>query len=864
MFRSRGSGPDHENLQEVVPAARSCAMPDIEVLKRPSRESGDCLQDRGELQRVYSGQTCALTNTPTPCVGKAMCHIQELTDKLDHWARQAATKQLDISEGRTKNADISRFDSSHLKTHPELCIEGVGLCYENETSYPFWKGTGGVLLEVVSLIKRLESDRQEAKESLQEERYKAQRLRRKQDSLSLWKQQEFPVAVQLEYDACTRDIAELRWHLRVNGDRTRQVRNTLKQAEMQNHRLLEKIEFVKTQRPLLKEKMHLEHGNTKRIESARTEASKVLAELSHELRDSQQELENDELHINNERGAIRQTLEDVHTQLQERITQLQQLRSSWDDSCARIRETEEKVVFNDKQVDAMLQQIPVLETQETEISYAVQQLKAELQSHERKLAEKRDDFTSFLKQIQATRHEGEANVCESEQVFSRKRQELLRLRDKNKEHEIEAEDYNKKICQSKQAVQQLQKNQKQILEKISQNEEQRDQAKGELALHTAHHTNAKARLQELKQQTLVQEQRMRKETETLKMQLMSEMTLLAVLKGNITSINKEYKVIEADCEREKDEVAKEHEEASIAVAQLETELVKLRETHTAKSKKIEDLKRKLSDVLTAHKTLSDDLEQQKRACLDRLHSAKEARTAVLVRREQVSRRLDELRLKCEEYRTESAVMEDTVTAIPQVLEELRSESDMVEYKHNLISTVMSSLQSDTVACRNRTDLSNEAHSTLLSQRQAVMQDLKANLRKALKENAELAQEYGELQKAVMVARREAVLASSEKNRAEASFHDHTQLSLLQRRMHKAMLKYFKHRSVYSQAELARFQALSNQNKQKMKALQEDLSRAIQRVSAFLTDAGHDATADKQGRVDLDGLNRPMPTVQIAE
>lgn len=46
--------------------------------------------------------------------------------------------------------------------------------------------------------------------------------------------------------------------------------------------------------------------------------------------------------------------------------------------------------------------------------------------------------------------------------------------------------------------------------------------------------------------------------------------------------------------------------------------------------------------------------------------------------------------------------------------------------------------------------------------------------------------------------------------------------------------------------------------------QEDLSRAIQRVSAFLTDAGHDATADKQGRVDLDGLNRPMPTVQIAE
>lgn len=52
-------------------------------------------------------------------------------------------------------------------------------------------------------------------------------------------------------------------------------------------------------------------------------------------------------------------------------TELQQLKSSWDVSCARMRKAEEKVVFKDKQVDAMLQQIPILETQETEISNAV-------------------------------------------------------------------------------------------------------------------------------------------------------------------------------------------------------------------------------------------------------------------------------------------------------------------------------------------------------------------------------------------------------------------------------------------------------------------------------------------------------------
>ncbi|KAM9487715.1 coiled-coil domain-containing protein 178 [Clarias gariepinus] len=836
-------------------------MPDIDVLKRTSREGGDGLQDRGEFQKVYSSQTCALANAPTPCVCKAMCLVQELTDKLDHWVQQEAAKQRDISEGNNANHGISRFDSSHPGNHADLYIEGVGLFYETETLCPFWKGTGGVLLEVVSLIKRLESDRQEAKEALQEERRKAERLRSKQDSLSLWKQEQFPLAVQLEYEACTRDIAELRWHLRVHNDQMLRVRNVLTQAETQNHQLLENIDFLKKQGPLVNEKLHLEDGNLKQIQSARAEASEVLAKLSHELRGSEQELEKDQLQMDGEMGAMRQTLEGVRAQLQTRTTELQQLKTSWDLCCTRIRETEERVAFTDKQVDAMLRQIPILEAQETELSNAVMELKANLQSRERNLAEKQDGFTNVLKQIQATSQEGEANVCASEEIFSRKRQELLRLRDKNKEHELETQDYNKKIRQSKQAVQQLQKDQKRIQEKIRQNEEQRDQAKGELALHTARHTDTKARLEDLEQQTLEQEQSMREDTETLKMKLMSEMKLVADLKGDVASILMEYKATEDDYEREEDEVRKEHEEASSAVAQLETETVKLREIHTAKSKTIVDLKRKLSDVLTAHKILSDDLHQEKRDCLNHLRSAKEAQKAVMVRSEQVSGKIEELRLKCEEYRKESAIMEEMVTGMPQVLGELQSESDMVEYKHNLISTVMSSLQSDTAACRNRTALSEEAHSSLVSQRHAVMQDLKANLGKALKENAELAQEYCELQKAAMVAKREAVLTSGEKNRAEASFHNHTQLSLLQRRMHKAMLKYFKHRSVYSQAELARFQALSNQNKQKMKALQDDLSRAIQRISAFLTDA--DAN-DKPRRLDLDGLNRPMPTVQIAE
>uniref|UniRef100_W5LWF7 Si:dkeyp-7a3.1 n=2 Tax=Lepisosteus oculatus TaxID=7918 RepID=W5LWF7_LEPOC len=68
-----------------------------------------------------------------------------------------------------------------------------------------------------------------------------------------------------------------------------------------------------------------------------------------------------------------------------------------------------------------------------------------------------------------------------------------------------------------------------------------------------------------------------------------------------------------------------------------------------------------------------------------------------------------------------------------------------------------------------------------------------------------------------------------------------QLSLLQRRMHKALEEYFKQRSLYSQAGLATFQALSNENSKKIVAIQEDLSKAIQRISAFLHSLTDDST-----------------------
>ncbi|KAL6489199.1 hypothetical protein MHYP_G00029400 [Metynnis hypsauchen] len=852
-------------------------MPDIELLKRPSKEGGDSLQDQGELQKVYScSHSCELTNVPASCVKKAVCHIQELKNKLENWCQQGIYNQHDHSQGKNQNGNIWRVHSVDSKipvTPNELCIEGMGLCLQSNYDH-FWKGLDGVLLEVMSLMERLESDRQEAKEALQKEKLKGQTLRRKQDNLCLWKQQQFPAAVQIEYEACIRDINELKWHLKVKKDQMQQVRNSLSHTEVQNRWLVEDIDFVKKHGPLVKEKLQLESEIMKQIKSAQAESREMFSKLSHELSKSKQELESEELLANKERGLITMELKDSQSQLKGQLTNLQQLKSYWDCYCTKVRETEEKVALNSNQLDTVLLQIPFLEAQETKINYIVMELRAKMEDQNREVHEKQSGTVHLQKQIQTTRQEGEPKLFEVEEVFNKKRRELLHLYGENKVHEMESEDYNKRIYQSKQAVKQLQRDRKRILEKISQNEEEREQVKGELTLEAAQHTNTKARLEDLEEQIFMWEQRMSRETEKLKMQLMSEMKVVATLKSTISSIMEEHNLVKVDYERAKNELLKEYEDVSSTTSLLEAEVVELKEIHTVKSEKIVKLEWKLSDILTERERLCGDLEKKKSTCLEHLNSITKAHSAVSVKCEQTSCRIEEHRLKSEECRKASDMMEHIATTMPQVIEELQSMSDMEEYKHNSAAIVMNSLQSDITACRSRTGLSEKAHSILLAQRQAVMLDSKANLKKALKENVELAQEYKASQQALLIARQEAVCVFNKKNKTKESFHDYKQLSLLQRRMHKAMLKYFKHRSVYSQAELASFQALSNQNNQKMKALQEEFSRAICRISAFLyllTDdstTGHDAavaaTADEQRRMDNDGLYMAMPTVQIAE
>ncbi|KAK6302757.1 hypothetical protein J4Q44_G00271120 [Coregonus suidteri] len=63
-----------------------------------------------DLQAVCPSRrrSCALVNTPSLCVNKAVCHIQELKKQLENWCQQSGNVQHQMSHEKHQNSKTFR------------------------------------------------------------------------------------------------------------------------------------------------------------------------------------------------------------------------------------------------------------------------------------------------------------------------------------------------------------------------------------------------------------------------------------------------------------------------------------------------------------------------------------------------------------------------------------------------------------------------------------------------------------------------------------------------------------------------------------------------------------------------------------
>ncbi|XP_075953228.1 coiled-coil domain-containing protein 178 [Anarhichas minor] len=790
-------------------------MPDVEPLRFPSREGRPSQQDQADLQAVCSGRrrTCALLNSPLPCVNNAVYHIQELKMTVENWCQQSGKYPPKINQDKHQYSKTLRFQSrdsdTESVTSTELFVEGIAIsARESCPLSPLLKKINDVLGEVVYLIERLEADRQYAEEALHKEKRRKRFLENQVDSISLWKRQEHSFLVQKEHEACIREITELKWQLNLEREKLDHAQEKLSHTEVWNQSLHDDINFAKKQIPIVKENLERQRGIINQINNAQAEADEVYSKTQMDLLLVEKEKRKMELDTNKEKTSLDSLLLVTKNQLGDKLGDSNQLKMLEEGLQAVIKNAEKTIALTEEKCAATTQRFSeMMELEKTEED-RILPMKLQIEDEMRKNKKLKEKVIALQENIEKTRRHGEAEVsCIEEQLLS-KRNAFAALRTENMEHEQNVEDYKMKTSESEEAVKQMHEERKQMLQKIIDNDEEWEKAKEEVTRVVAQHSVTQTKLEEQEQLTSKEEQRAGDEIESLRKVLTGQMTALELLKGQCANTKEEMYRQQRSSELTNQELQKEFEDASTATKELETHVVKIK-------KMTEHLQR----IQSEHRNTVVNLGKEKELQCDHLKAAQDLNAAVFKRYDDTLGRISDLTKKSGEYRDASDKMEKRVKIMSEVIAELERVFDVVEFKNKSAALVMSTLQSDINNCQQRTQRSMQTHTARVTAGKKEMEDNKVALIIALKENKRLATEYEGLKKILMEAKQEAVSALSEKNRAHKSFHFHTQLSLLQKRMHRALVKYFKQRSLYGQAELDRCQALSQETDQKIKTAQ---------------------------------------------
>ncbi|XP_072296589.1 coiled-coil domain-containing protein 178 [Eucyclogobius newberryi] len=820
-------------------------MPDIEPLRFPSREERRPAQpDQVDLQGACSGRrrTCALLNSPSPCVNSAIQHIQELRAKVDKWFQQPGKYHSQKDQDKHPYGQNLRFQpgdsDSESVMSTELIIEGIGLTpRESSSSSPLLKKINDVLREVVYLIERLEADRQYAEEALLVEKRRKTFLENKFDSISLWMQQEHSSVVQKEHEACLRDITELKWQLRFEKDRLDQLQETLAQSEMKKQRLHEDIIFCKEQIPIVKDNMDFQRSLIVQINTEQKEADKCCLEKRENLAMVEKQYNDTKHLVENERNSMEFELLSMRDQLANRKGDLEKFLAVQKAVDAEIREAKESLAQTKETCTTACYDITKLTGVEKTCQDEILKIKTQSEEEMKKTEMLQTKISSLMEDIDKARLSGEAEVSLTTDQLVSAGNAFNALRDENLESEEKIENYKSNISESKKAIKQMCEERKQMLQKITDNDEQWERAKEEVTLVVAQHCATQTKLEEQEQLTFMEEEKARKVIQSLKKELLNQITAMENIKAQCASIKSETYHRQRGVEQTNLKLQREFEAASSAVKSLES-----------RTKELKALIRQMDDVENEHRKTLDNLNKENLVKQGQLQAAKDLHAATIKRYDSDVDRISKLMKQSREFHQASDQIETELETMPAVIEELESVFAVVEFKNKSAALIMNTLQSDINNCLQRTQRSMQVHTAHVTARKKKMEDTQDELKVTLRENKHLARTYEHLTKVLFECKQEAVSALSEKSSAQRSFLYYTELSLLQKRMHKALVKYFKQRSLYSQAELDQCQALSQETDQKIKTAQEWLAGEIHAISAFLQSLTDDSTSMDEARV----------------
>uniref|UniRef100_A0A8C5WGZ9 Coiled-coil domain-containing protein 178 n=1 Tax=Leptobrachium leishanense TaxID=445787 RepID=A0A8C5WGZ9_9ANUR len=772
------------------------------------------------------------------------------------------------STGLNRSCDDDHTTGTKVES-PNLHIQGNGLIHTGfqQPDTALVKDTKAVISEFIELIWRLEKDRQEAEEALKLEKARKQTLIAKVDKLSLWKLHHLPEAIQKEYEAVEQDISELQWHI---ACKEQDLHNALSKAfktEEANAKIQEEIDFLKKHSPLLDDKLTLESDVMEKIKQAQEEATALLAEAELTRKASELKFEEATMAANKERMEMATELGKIKTKLQSCRDILQSAETVWAEDNTVLVNTEKQIADGKNLYTELKKEKEQVKQNQDMWNHQVNDKKYELDDQEMKMKNVTNEYSALQKESELMKSDFESQLSYLENLFHNKLHALRDLEYENKTITLENEDLLGKIAKCTKAkimheadIQRMQKN-------IIENEAQTLNIAKELPEIYHKHSATKTKLEELKEQSSKEESRMKNLTDTLRKKIAEEVRISQLTELRIRAIANEMQQKENEHKKTKDELVKVVEEIEKPVEELEKKVIKLRLTHKQKLEALQSVQQIKQNCDEKFRLKSLQLGHRKNTLKQQLSDTQVAFSKVSEELRYIFESTDHFLNETRDVVQYGVIVGKAINTTENAVTVLQEDYNILQLKLNDLRDIDKHLHDEIDKYTDRRQNENENYQMQIQHKQEMEKKSRESLMASLNENKLLSEEYQMLQTCFLDEQDKLMSIYEERLRMEATLRDYFQISMLQNRMHRALLEFFKQRGLYNQAGLARFQAASQENAQKILAVQEEMSKTILHISAFLsslTDGSprDDSRENNQSISDAETKDKKSHTVQI--
>lgn len=809
-----------------------------------------------KVQQLLRRKSCELVQTTSPCVKKAVSHLELIQNIIEEWFRErddesrsqtslhraGSRKHLRFarSEDGTKIVcSASAKSQSSMVSIPSsagsLAIRGTGTLRDDDyggLDVPYL-GAEEVVDEVISLLARLENDRMEVINKLELENDKVVRLNRKIDRLCLKRMVEMPAVVQNEHEACIMDLNELQWHVAYSTRNEKRMSDRCNIAEVLNVRLIEDIAFVKKHIPLVEEKLELELEAMSRIKNAQSETVSELDTTTQRQEKTASKSTEAMQKADTERSHIKRELDTVKDELTCISEELSEAKMTHNAYLHQINDTKQQLKDNDQELTVLEVRFENAKVAEEMQAIKVNNLQSKISEAEFEHERLENDNTRLLHEMNTKKSSSDHKIASLESQVKIHDSILREILLRNQEAEVEVKGYQDRITDCRRQKVADEKNVARIHKERMKLQQQMTVTMEEYNKVKHINTSIRDQLQGDQEKAFKSEESLKVTVETLRRQMKDEVHTRTVLAARINSDSTELTKAKGETQQKREKAKKVAVEVEGMVDEV---LVKVKKLRTAKQAKVEK-KEALSSQLENTKKQHDESHKSFKSKIGGIephHAYLKGEVLALDKRlDHMAWKTDLMNKQMDDWNREQWTMDRLVNNTRKAIGELNERLEEVAIQLKTNEKIDIDLKEDFESILTRIRDNEKKHREFIENRQTFLEDSEVDRQRRLVHNKQFASKYRQMQNHFIVMKDKLLNTYEERVKLEEAIKDCKQLQALQQRMHGAMLEYFKYRELYNKSELHRMQSESKMNGVCVADLQHQMEIALRNITTFM-------------------------------